>query len=89
MASPRGGGGAFSSAFDSASSSSSGLSGSQAGSSYQGADRMYTQACETIERELKKLTTIISTTRKQVEAVGSSRDSEDLRKKLWVQHHRR
>lgn len=45
---------------------------------------MYTSACETIERELRKLTQLVAATRKQVEAVGTPKDSADLRKKLCV-----
>jgi hypothetical protein len=39
-------------------------------------------ACETIEGELRQLTTLIAATRRHVESLGSGRDSTDLRRKM-------
>ena len=50
--------------------------------SYQNADRGYLAVCEAIERELKKLTALVAATQKQVDAVGTPKDSLELRKKI-------
>jgi hypothetical protein len=74
-----GGSGAFGAAAASSSSSSPAI-----GSSYQSADRLYMTTCENIEKELRKLTANMAAARKQVEQVGTAKDTEDLRKKLCV-----
>jgi hypothetical protein len=73
------GGGAFGSAFDAASSSAAPVG---SGGSYQNADRLYTSTCENIERELRKLTSTVAAVRKQVDAVGTAKDTDDTRKKM-------
>jgi hypothetical protein len=73
-----GGSGAFGAAAASSSSSPA------IGSSYQSADRLYMTTCENIEKELRKLTANMAAARKQVEQVGTAKDTEDLRKKLCV-----
>jgi syntaxin 7 len=56
--------------------------GGAGGAGYQGADRQYTASCEAVERELRKLVATVAATRKQVEALGSPRDSADARAKM-------
>lgn len=80
---PAGGG---ASAFDSAaltsSSSSSSGYGATSSSSYQGGDTAYAMFREGVERDLKKLTSMVAATRSQVEKLGGKGDSSDLRKRM-------
>lgn len=69
----------FGGAFDAAASSSSSRAPS---SSYQNSDRLYTTTCDNVEKELRKLTTYVTTLKKQVEQVGTAKDSQDLRVKM-------
>jgi hypothetical protein len=84
-ASPRaggGGGGGFAAA---AASSGAGSSASAVGgSSYQSADRLYMTTCDNIEKELRKLTSTVAAAKKQIDVVGTAKDTEDLRSKLCV-----
>ena len=48
------------------------------------ADAAYSRVCSSIEDELRRLTASVATLRKLVEAVGSTRDSDDLRSKMCV-----
>lgn len=66
-------------AFDSA---AAGVGPKASVSSYQNSDRLYTSTCDNVEKELKKLTTFATTVKKQVEQVGTARDSPDVRTKL-------
>jgi hypothetical protein len=56
--------------------------GVDSSSSYQSADRQYIASCEAVEKELRKLTTTVTATKKQVDVLGTNRDSDDTRKKL-------
>jgi hypothetical protein len=57
--------------------------GFDAAPSYQqGGDAGYAQLKEAIERDLRKLTTLVAATRKQAEQLGSRQDSADLRKRM-------
>jgi hypothetical protein len=57
--------------------------GFDAAPSYQlGGDAGYAQLKEGIERDLRKLTTVVAATRKQAEQLGSRQDSADLRKRM-------
>lgn len=84
-AKPGGGGGGGGSAFDSAAfASSSGASGygATASSASQGGDPAYARFRDTVERDLKKLTSMVAATRSQVEKLGGKGDSSDLRKRI-------
>ena len=59
-----------------------GGSGGGGGGAYQSADRQYMASCEAVEKELRKLVATVAATRKQVEALGSPRDSADARAKM-------
>ena len=63
-----------------------GFGGVGAGVGYQGgdADAAYSRVCSGIEDELRRLTASVAALRKHVDAVGSSRDSDDLRSKMCV-----
>jgi DNA-binding FrmR family transcriptional regulator/tetrahydromethanopterin S-methyltransferase subunit B len=69
--------------FGSSSSSSTGVS-----TSYQGADSGFATLCIDLDRDLKKITTIISATRKQIDQIGGKLDSVDLRKKIDANLHK-
>ena len=71
-----GGASAGSSGFDSIPISNS------ATSSYQNGDAAFTTARDRVERELTKLTSLIATARKQVDAIGTRTDSSDLRARV-------
>jgi len=77
----RSGGGAFDAAGSSAISQ---VAAHGAGSYQNGADSTYAILKESIERDLRKLTTIISATRKLSEQLGSRQDSAELRKRMYV-----
>jgi hypothetical protein len=75
------GGGA--SAFDTAASASSTAPAPAAGYSYQnGGDSAYLAFREGVERDLRKLTSMVAATRTQVEKLGGKGDSSDLRKRM-------
>ena len=71
------------SAFDSASSSSaSSGSASQQYGGFQGTDSAYSAFRDGVERDLRKLTSIVAAMRGQVEKLGAKGDGADLRKRM-------
>lgn len=80
-----GGGARSGGAFDAAGSSAIGHAAALGSGSYQnGADSTYAILKESIERDLRKLTTIIAATRKLSEQLGSRQDTSELRKRMCV-----
>ena len=74
-----------SSAFGSVAASNSGSSTSNnlgSAPSYQNGDRLYMSTCDTIDKELRKLTATVAASKKQIETIGTAKDTDDLRKKL-------
>lgn len=53
-------------------------------SSYQNGDRTYVTLCDGIETKIKGLAQQITTIKKQVESVGTTRDSTEMRRKMYV-----
>lgn len=74
-----------SSAFASVASSNTTGLGSSGGSntaSYQSGDRLYMSTCDTIDKELRKLTSTVAAAKKQIDTIGTAKDTDDQRKKL-------
>jgi len=86
-----GGGGAFGAAASAPRGQATGFGAASAGApaaasaaAYQGADRMYTSACDAVEKELRKLTTLTAALKKGADSIGGPRDSADVRAKVCV-----
>ena len=77
-----GGGGAFDAAAGVGLSSTGQYVASLGAGSYQGGDSTYDILKESIERDLRKLTTLIAATRKLSEQLGSKQDSAEMRKRM-------
>ncbi len=76
---PAGGG---ASGFDSVSSSSASASGASQYGGFQGTDSAYSAFRDGVERDLRKLTSIVAAMRGQVEKLGAKGDGADLRKRM-------
>ena len=59
-----------------------GGSGAAASASYQNGDAAFTATRDGVERDLRKLTTLVATARKQVDQIGAKMDSPDLRARV-------